>query len=109
MPLPMLYNRRILWPSYLVAFSLAVIPPIDALMQTAPLRLGDLRWRWGTFGLLTNAMMLPMVGLLMALVVSSMFEQRMFQRVLGVITAVMALLAIAGLCLFALDSLQLLK
>jgi len=63
-PSIMLQNRRIVWPSYLVAFSLLVIPPIDALMQTMPAHPSEPRWRWGAFGLLSNAMMIPMIGLL---------------------------------------------
>jgi hypothetical protein len=103
----MLQNRRIVWPSYLIAFSLCVIPPIDALMQTMPMRFGDTRWRWGVFGLMSNAMMVPMIGLLIAFVVSSAFEHRRFQRVLGVLTALVAVGALVGLGSFALDTVQL--
>src|SRR3954469_18586738 len=74
LPPAMLQNRRIVWPAYLIAFSLTVIPPIDAVMQTMPIRFGELRWRWGVFGLLSNAMMIPMIGLLIAFVVASAFE-----------------------------------
>lgn len=105
----MLQNRRIVWPSYLVAFSLSVIPPIDALMQTMPVRMSDTRWRWGAFGLLSNGMMIPMIGLLIAFVVSTQFEHRLFQRVLGVITGLAAVTALIGLGMFMLDSLQLHK
>jgi hypothetical protein len=105
----MLQNRRIIWPSYLIAFSLSIIPPIDAVMQTLPMRFGDPRWRWGAFGLMSNAMMIPMIGLLIAFVVASLFEHRLFQRILGVFTAVLAVGTLIGLGLFALDTLQLHK
>jgi len=103
----MLQNRRIVWPAYLVAFSLSIIPPIDAVMQTMPIRFGETRWRWGVFGLLSNAMMIPMIGLLIAFVVATVFEHRVFQRVLGALSTAFAVGTLAGLCMFALDSLQL--
>jgi hypothetical protein len=105
----MLQNRRIVWPSYLIAFSLSIIPPIDALMQTLPMRFGDPRWRWGAFGLMSNAMMIPMIGLLIAFVVATVFEHHLFRRILGVFTAILALGTLIGLGLFALDTLQLHK
>lgn len=105
----MLENRRIVWPAYLVAFSLAVIPPIDALMQTMPIRFGETRWRWGAFGLLSNAMMIPLIGFLIAFVVATVFEHRVFQRVLGAIAAMIGVGTLIGLGMFALDSLQLHK
>lgn len=103
----MLQNRRIVWPAYLVAFTLAVIPPVDALMQTMPVRLSETRWRWGAFGLLSNAMMIPMIGLLIAFVVAIAFEHRVIQRVLGVIAAVIGACTLIWLCMFALDTVQL--
>lgn len=105
----MLQNRRIVWPAYLVAFTLMIIPPIDALMQTMPVRMGDTRWRWGSFGLLSNALMIPMIGLLIAFAISTAFEHRVFQRVLGGLTGLVGLLALVGVGMFALDSLQLHK
>jgi hypothetical protein len=105
----MLQNRRIIWPSYLIAFSLSIIPPIDALMQTLPMRFGDPRWRWGAFGLMSNAMMIPMIGVLIAFVVATLFEQHLFRRILGVLTAVLAVGTLIGLGMFALDTVQLHK
>jgi hypothetical protein len=102
----MLQQRQIAWPAYFVAASLSIIPPVDTVLQIVPLRLGDPRWRFGAFGLLSNAMMIPMVGLLIAFVVSSYFEHRVFQRILGVIAAAIAAAALIGLGLFALDVLQ---
>jgi hypothetical protein len=105
----MLQNRKIVFPAYLVAFAFGVIPLIDATMQAVPFRFGDARWRWGIFGLLSNAMMIPMIGLLIAFVVADMFEHRTFLRVLGVICAVVAVCALGGLGMFGLDALQLHK
>jgi hypothetical protein len=102
----MIQQRHVAWPTYLVAFSLSVIPPLDALMQVLPLRVHDPRWRFGFFGLMSNALMLPLLGLFIAFVAASLFEHRRFQRVLGIIAGVVAVIALGMLCLFALDALQ---
>jgi hypothetical protein len=98
--------RPLVLPAYLVGFALALIPPLDAVMQVLPLRLGDPRWRFGTFGLLSNAMMIPLTGLLIIFVASTVFEHRRFQRILGILAFTLALGMLAGLGLFALDALQ---
>ena len=101
--------RPLALPTYLVGFALAIIPPFDALMQVPPLRAGDPRWRFGAFGLLSNAMMIPLTGLLIIFIASTVFEHRRFQRVLGVLTLAFALAILGGLGLFLLDALQVRK
>jgi hypothetical protein len=102
----MAQQRHLAWPTYLVAFALSAIPPFDALMQLLPMRLHDPRWRFGFFGLMSNAMMIPLVGVLIAFVAASIFEHRRFQRVLGGLATVVVVCALVMLALFALDALQ---
>ena len=99
-------HRYLAWPTYVVAFSLSIIPPFDALMQVLPTHPGDPRWRFGFFGLMSNALMLPLVGLLLAFVGASYFEHRRFQKILGAIACLIAVATLAMLGLFALDALQ---
>lgn len=99
-------QRQLAIPAYLVGFALICIPPIDATMQVLPFRLADPRWRFGAFGLMSNALMIPLTGLLIVFLVAALFEHRTFQKVLGAL-ALLAALAIAGLfVVFALDALQ---
>ena len=100
------HSRQLALPSYLVAFSLAVLPPLDQLIQVFPFRVGDARWRFGAFGLLSNSLLLSTVGVLMALVVASVFEHRRFRRILGVATLTAVLVLAASWVVFALDVLQ---
>ena len=102
----MLQSRQLALPSYLVAFSLAVLPLLDQLLQIFPFRIGDPRWRFGAFGLLSNSLLLATVGVLVALVVASVFEHRLFQRVLAIATLIVVLALAAGCVVFALDVLQ---
>jgi hypothetical protein len=102
----MALQRQLAAPAYLVAFALIVIPPLDALMQVIPFRLHDPRWRFGAFGLLSNAMMIPVTGLLIAFVVSTLFEHRVLQRTLGMLSLAVATATVGVLIVFGLDALQ---
>ena len=102
----MAQHRQLATPAYLVAFALICIPPFDAMMQVMPARIHDPRWRFGAFGLMSNAFILPMAGVLLAYMVASLFDHRRFQKVLAVISLAVSLATLALLALFALDMLQ---
>jgi hypothetical protein len=99
-------SRSLAMPTYLVAFALIVIPPFDTVMQLMPLRPGDPRWRFGAFGLLSNAMMIPLVGLLLAFIAATVYEHLRTRQLLGVLSLLVAF-GVGGLfVLFGLDALQ---
>jgi hypothetical protein len=102
----MVQQRHLAPPTYLVAAALIVIPPFDALMQVLPLRIHDARWRFGFVGLSSNALMIPVVGLLIAFVGASYFEHRAVQRVLGFVSIAIAAFILISLGFFVLDALQ---
>lgn len=102
----MAQQRQLATPTYLVAFALICIPVLDALMQVLPFRLHDPKWRFGAFGLLSNGMMIPVTGLLIAFVASTMYEHRLFQRILGLLSLVAAVVVAVALVVFGLDALQ---
>lgn len=102
----MAQQRQFATPSYLVAFTLVLIPIADVMMQVLPLRLQDPKWRFGFFGLMSNALMVPLVGLLIAFTVASMLDQRLVLRVLGVASIVWAVVFVGLFVVFALDALQ---
>ncbi|HTE46504.1 MAG TPA: hypothetical protein VK636_14720, partial [Gemmatimonadaceae bacterium] len=102
----MAQHRQIATPTYLVALTFMLIPPFDALMQLLPLRIHDPRWRFGFFGLMGNALMLPMIGLLIAFMASAFFEHKRFQRVLGMLSLIGAIGIVVVIGVFALDAVQ---
>jgi hypothetical protein len=102
----MALQRQFAAPTYLVALALTVIPPFDAVMQVLPLRIHDPRWRFGFFGLTSNALMVPMTGLLIAFLAAAVFEHRQLQRVIGVLSLVAAAGIFVLLGVFSLDALQ---
>lgn len=99
-------TRRLMVPSYFVAAMLIGLPAFDALMSVAPLRLGDARWRFGAFGLLSNAAMIPALGVFLLLVAATTYSHRSTLRVVGVLSWVVAIGALLMLLLFALDAVQ---
>src|SRR3954467_63008 len=99
-------SRTLAMPTYLVAFALIVIPPFDTIMQLMPLRPGDPRWRFGAFGLLSNAMMIPLVGLLLAFVAATIFEHVRTRQLIGIVSLLVAFGVVGLFVLFGLDALQ---
>src|SRR5262245_49398404 len=99
-------SRHFVAPTYLVAFALALLPPVDSLMQVLPFRVSDPHWRFGAFGVLSNALMLSLTGLLVVFLATTVFEHARFRRILGVVTAAAVLVLGAGWIVFLLDALQ---
>lgn len=92
---------------YLVALLLVVVPVADALARTWPVRIGDERWRFGTMGIVLNAMVTPLLGVFLAMVTAALLEHGRTLQVIAVVTLVAAAAALAGIIGFALDYIQL--
>ena len=102
----MLNSRYLSLPAYLVAIAMILIPLTDSFTTLFPWNVGDSRWRFGAVGLISNALMIPLAGLLIAFTVASIREQRAVLRTIGVVGFIGALLCLLALVSFALDSLQ---
>jgi hypothetical protein len=99
-------SRHFVAPTYLVAFALALIPPIDSLLGVLPFRVGDPRWRFGAFGVVSNTLVFSLTGLLIGFLATTIFDHARFRRILGIVTAAAAFVLAAGWMLFLLDALQ---
>ena len=99
--------RRFALPSYIATFSLILFPLLDQLMQLVPTaKLQDPRWRFGALGLLSNVFVLPVFGLMIVLLLTSLYEDRTFERVVSVLALATSLVLIVLTGLFALDAIQ---
>jgi hypothetical protein len=100
-------NRRTIARAlYVIGALLIVIPLSDALPALWPPRPAEAEWRFGSVGLLSGALMTPLLGVFLALVAATVLAHR---RVL--VAAAYALLALAALlviaaALFLLDFLE---
>jgi hypothetical protein len=99
-------NRYLGRASYLVAFTLIVVPLFDSTMSVMPPRFGDAHWRFGTVGLLSNALMIPMAGVLIAFATATALEHRRALKVGGALSWLASLVCLAGFAAFVLDALQ---
>ncbi|MEO7455454.1 MAG: hypothetical protein ABIY52_04280 [Gemmatimonadaceae bacterium] len=100
-------NHRQLAPAaYLVAALLVFIPLYDAATSLYPFNVASSQWRFGAFGLLSNALMLPASGALIAVAAAAAFMQPRMLRFLGIVSWVAVVVIVLSMVLFALDAVQ---
>jgi len=99
-------SKRLAPATYLVGFALVCVPLADAFTSTLPSHVHDPRWRFGAVGLVSNAILFPALGALIAVSAAVAFDHRRVRRVLGVLAAVVAVLCVAALGTFVLDAIQ---
>jgi hypothetical protein len=98
--------RQVAPGAYLVAFLLFFIPFFDATMSVAPWQWGNPQWRFGAIGLLSNALMLPASGALIAVGTAVALGHLRTQRILGIASWLLVALVFVGAVMFALDAVQ---
>ena len=91
-------------PLYLVSGMLFIVPVVDFLTGVATFEPSSYEWRFRTFGLLSNHILLPVVGIALALVVAAVTKQYSLQRALVVFCLTIAV-ALATMTFFFLSDL----
>lgn len=99
--------RAILPSLNAVAILLVASPAIDLVGAIVPPRPGEISWRFGVFGLLTNALVTPMLGLALMQVVAILLERGRTVRRIAVFNLILDVVLVLGLGLFILDFVQL--
>lgn len=99
-------TRSLVAGSYVVGFALLLVPLTDAVLSVWPAQMGDFRWRYGAAGIMANALLVPVAGLLVLQWVAVIAEHRVMRRMLGAASLAGALLCLATMALFVLDALQ---
>lgn len=99
-------NKQLVRAGYLLSAALFFIPLIDAAMPLLPLQLGEPRWRWGVIGQFSNVLLVPMLGLLLAIALATLSDGRRVKRVVGAFCGILALILTAMSVSFALDFFQ---
>ena len=93
-------------PVYFVALLLIFIPISEVVLAAWPLRIGEVTWRYGAFGMIGQGVMTPLLGLLMVLWTAVALQQRWLVKTLTVLCYVGAVIFAGMIALFALDTLQ---
>lgn len=100
------WARPLAWCLHALGLLLFLAPLLDLAAGVGSVNPGEVPWRFGAVGLLSGALVLPMVGIGLILIASVVLEQFGLTRTIGVI-AILILLGILGLIIsFGLDSLQ---
>lgn len=100
-------GRRILGGLYPVALLLILSPLIDLATAVWPIRPSEVSWRFGTFGLITGALVTPIIGLLLLQVAAALLDHVLTLRVVSVLQLIAAVFLLVGIALFVLDAVQL--
>lgn len=92
---------------YSAATLLLVIPFIQAGTQVLPLQLSNIQWRFGAANALSSALILPLLGLSILVLMARGLENRTLALLTGGVSAIFTLGLMGSLGLFVLDAQQL--
>lgn len=99
-------NPTIARPAYFFAALLVFLPLFDVFSSVWPLHPALEPWRFGAVGALSSYTLLPLGGMLLALITARTNDHRIFRRILGWVSAVTAVCLVIILLLFLLDYYQ---
>ena len=98
--------RRLRVPGYIILGLAMVLPLMDFVLSVMPMRLGTVAWRFGAIGLFASAVTAPLLLMFLVYALAVMVEDRKVAILIGVLSLVLALTALASSGAFALDALQ---
>lgn len=92
---------------YLLSILLIAWPLMDFITTVVPFQLGNAEWRYGTVGILSSYLAMPMMGLFLAMALTFFFRHPAGLRGLSLLGFLAALVLAPAIVAFALDVLQL--
>lgn len=98
--------RTVAWSCYAIGLLLFLAPLGDLVAGLGALNPGAVPWRFGAAGLLSGALVLPMLGLGLWLAGAVMLGHRGFLRTLSAVSGLLLLVVGVVLVVFVLDTLQ---
>jgi hypothetical protein len=98
--------RAAAWSGYAIALLLCLAPLGDLAAGIGSLNPAQVPWRFGAAGLLSGALVLPMLGLGLFFACAVVLAHRRFLRALSVVAGVLFVAVAVMLVVFALDTLQ---
>jgi len=99
--------RPLLSAGYGIGAMLLVLPVAELSLRFFPMQPGAVNWRFGAAGLLSNAVVLPVIGMAVLMATASLMEQRLMVRVASVVNLLGGLALWVVSVFFVLDALQL--
>lgn len=99
-------RRRLGHLGYVLAILLILFPLMDLAANIWPWKLGEVGWRYGSYGILSGYFMTPLMGLMLAMGVAVALEHMRVARVVAAVSWLVALAFFASTVVYALDALQ---
>jgi ABC-type tungstate transport system substrate-binding protein len=104
MPESLLARREAVYRSlYGIALVLLVVPLLDAIARSWPIRLSEPGWRFGALSLVLNSLVTPLLGLALATLVAVQLGDWRTLRSLGLLAMGSAMLLLLAVALYALN------
>lgn len=100
-------NRPLTFAAYTMVFFIGTAPLLEKVISVLPGGLGNTAWRYGTVGVISGALTLPLLALALAVGLALILEHRRTMRVLAMLAGLGALLPVIVVPLFLLDAVQL--
>jgi hypothetical protein len=94
-------------PMYVVAIALILLPTLDFVFSVPPAQFSSVQWRFAAFGMLSEVVMMPVIGVALAVAVAGFLRHFHVVRLLVFLCLTLALLLIVASLGFVLDVLQL--
>jgi hypothetical protein len=98
--------RPFIKATYLVGVLLIVSAVSDPIIRSWPIRIGELKWRFGAAGLFADALVGIIFGLVWLMAVAAILDNRRTMRAFSFLNLVFALLLCVLIAGFGLDFLQ---
>ncbi|HET9438710.1 MAG TPA: hypothetical protein VFO52_00980 [Longimicrobiales bacterium] len=102
----MKFNRPLITVVYTVAALMIVVPLLEVVLSVWPLRYGQTSWRFGSIGLMSQALMTPLLGMVLLVGTAVALGHRRTLLAISVFTLLIALILLVIVPTFALDAIQ---
>jgi hypothetical protein len=99
-------NRALAFGGYAIAAYLVLAPLTETFLQLWPFRIGDARWRYGAAGVMSQSLMTPLLGLLLAVGIAVYLGHRTRARLLAALSTLGSLVTLIVIPLFVLDAVE---
>jgi hypothetical protein len=96
-------NKPLARAGYLVAALMVVIPLFDEISRLVPVQGGDAAWRFRFVGSIAGITLVPLTGLLVGLCCAVFAGGRLSRRIVGIVSAVLAVILVAMAVMFGID------
>ena len=102
----MIRSRFLIATGYWLALVLAVLPLLQPVAGVLPPEPGEVRWRLRALGLLSQALPLPLLGMVVAVGTAALLSHRRLLRGLALLSLLLALASVTAAALLGMDLVQ---